>query len=98
MTRQRIPATRRSASQRRVPLSRRKPTVATRTARAAATGRATGTGTVEATGTGTATTDRPPYPHGMKTSRNPDTIAAPVGRYVHQIEVESPSKLLFIAG
>ena len=34
----------------------------------------------------------------MKTSRNPDTIAAPVGRYVHQIEVESPSKVLFIAG
>jgi 2-iminobutanoate/2-iminopropanoate deaminase len=34
----------------------------------------------------------------MKTSRNPETIAAPVGRYVHQIEVDSPSKLLFIAG
>jgi 2-iminobutanoate/2-iminopropanoate deaminase len=34
----------------------------------------------------------------MKTSRNPESIAAPVGRYVHQIEVESPSKLLFIAG
>jgi enamine deaminase RidA (YjgF/YER057c/UK114 family) len=34
----------------------------------------------------------------MKTSRNPEAIAAPVGRYVHQIEVESPSRLLFIAG
>ena len=34
----------------------------------------------------------------MKTSRNPETIAAPVGRYVHQIEVENPGKLLFIAG
>ena len=34
----------------------------------------------------------------MKTSRNPETIAAPVGRYVHQIQVDSPSKLLFIAG
>lgn len=34
----------------------------------------------------------------MKTSRNPETIAAPLGRYVHQIELDSPSKLLFIAG
>jgi 2-iminobutanoate/2-iminopropanoate deaminase len=34
----------------------------------------------------------------MKTSRNPDTIAAPLGRYVHQIEIERPQKLLFIAG
>jgi enamine deaminase RidA (YjgF/YER057c/UK114 family) len=34
----------------------------------------------------------------MKTSRNPETIAAPVGRYVHQIEIENPAKLLFIAG
>ena len=34
----------------------------------------------------------------MKTSRNPDSIAAPLGRYVHQIEIESPQKLLFIAG
>jgi 2-iminobutanoate/2-iminopropanoate deaminase len=34
----------------------------------------------------------------MKTSRDPETIAAPLGRYVHQIEIESPSKVLFIAG
>lgn len=34
----------------------------------------------------------------MNTIRNPETIAAPVGRYVHQIEIENPSKLLFIAG
>ena len=34
----------------------------------------------------------------MKTSRNPETIAAPLGRYVHQIQVDNPSKLLFIAG
>jgi enamine deaminase RidA (YjgF/YER057c/UK114 family) len=34
----------------------------------------------------------------MKTSRNPDTIAAPLGRYVHQIEIANPQKLLFIAG
>ena len=34
----------------------------------------------------------------MRTSRNPDTIAAPVGRYVHQIEIGTPQKLLFIAG
>lgn len=34
----------------------------------------------------------------MQQSRNPETIHAPVGRYVHQIELESPTKLLFIAG
>ena len=34
----------------------------------------------------------------MKTSRNPETLHAPVGRYVHQIEVESPQKVLFISG
>jgi 2-iminobutanoate/2-iminopropanoate deaminase len=34
----------------------------------------------------------------MQQSRNPETIHAPVGRYVHQIELDSPSKLLFIAG
>ena len=34
----------------------------------------------------------------MKTTRNPETIHAPVGRYVHQLEVENPSKLLFISG
>ena len=34
----------------------------------------------------------------MKTTRNPETIHAPVGRYVHQLEIENPSKLLFISG
>jgi 2-iminobutanoate/2-iminopropanoate deaminase len=34
----------------------------------------------------------------MKTTRNPDTIHAPIGRYVHQVEVERPDKVLFIAG
>ncbi len=34
----------------------------------------------------------------MKTPRNPDTIHAPVGRYVHQIELDRPSKLVFISG
>ena len=34
----------------------------------------------------------------MKRSRNPETIHAPIGRYVHQIEVDSPSKVLFISG
>ena len=34
----------------------------------------------------------------MKTSRNPETISPPLGRYVHQVEVENPQKLLFIAG
>ena len=34
----------------------------------------------------------------MKTTRNPETIHAPAGRYVHQLEVEHPSKLLFISG
>ena len=34
----------------------------------------------------------------MKTSRNPESVHAPVGRYVHQIQVDSPSTLLFIAG
>jgi enamine deaminase RidA (YjgF/YER057c/UK114 family) len=30
--------------------------------------------------------------------RNPESIPAPVGRYVHQIEVTNPSRLLFISG
>ena len=34
----------------------------------------------------------------MKTSRNPESIHAPVGRYVHQIQLDNPSTLLFIAG
>ena len=34
----------------------------------------------------------------MKQFRNPDSIHAPVGRYVHQIELDSPEKLLFISG
>ena len=34
----------------------------------------------------------------MSTARNPDTIHAPIGRYVHQVEVDAPSKVLFISG
>ena len=34
----------------------------------------------------------------MSTARNPETIAAPAGRYVHQIEVDNPSRILFISG
>ncbi|MBI2781726.1 MAG: RidA family protein [Chloroflexi bacterium] len=34
----------------------------------------------------------------MSTARNPETIPAPVGRYVHQIEVGKPSRILFISG
>jgi enamine deaminase RidA (YjgF/YER057c/UK114 family) len=34
----------------------------------------------------------------MSTSRNPDSIPAPAGRYVHQIEVANPSRILFISG
>ena len=34
----------------------------------------------------------------MKQSRNPETIHAPVGRYVHQIEVTGESRLLFLSG
>lgn len=34
----------------------------------------------------------------MATSRNPDSIPAPAGRYVHQIEVTNPSRILFISG
>ena len=34
----------------------------------------------------------------MKTPRNPETIHAPVGRYVHQIEVSSESRILFLSG
>lgn len=34
----------------------------------------------------------------MKQARNPETIHAPVGRYVHQIEVSGESRMLFISG
>jgi 2-iminobutanoate/2-iminopropanoate deaminase len=34
----------------------------------------------------------------MNTPRNPKTIHAPAGRYVHQIEVANPSRILFISG
>ena len=34
----------------------------------------------------------------MKQSRNPESVHAPVGRYVHQIEVTGENRLLFISG
>ena len=34
----------------------------------------------------------------MSTARNPDTIHAPIGRYVHQVEVADASKILFLSG
>jgi enamine deaminase RidA (YjgF/YER057c/UK114 family) len=34
----------------------------------------------------------------MKQPRNPSTIHAPLGRYVHQIEVSGESRMLFLAG
>jgi enamine deaminase RidA (YjgF/YER057c/UK114 family) len=34
----------------------------------------------------------------MKQSRNPETVHAPVGRYVHQIEASGESRLLFLSG
>ncbi|TME12927.1 MAG: RidA family protein [Chloroflexi bacterium] len=34
----------------------------------------------------------------MKTPRNPDTIHAPRGRYIHQIEVSGENRLLFLSG
>lgn len=34
----------------------------------------------------------------MKQPRNPDTIHAPLGRYVHQVEVTGESRMLFLAG
>jgi 2-iminobutanoate/2-iminopropanoate deaminase len=34
----------------------------------------------------------------MKQPRNPDSIHAPLGRYVHQIEVTGESRILFLAG
>jgi enamine deaminase RidA (YjgF/YER057c/UK114 family) len=34
----------------------------------------------------------------MKQARNPESVHAPLGRYVHQIEVIGESRMLFIAG
>jgi enamine deaminase RidA (YjgF/YER057c/UK114 family) len=34
----------------------------------------------------------------MKQARNPESIHAPLGRYVHQIEVSAESRMLFLAG
>ena len=34
----------------------------------------------------------------MKQPRNPDTIHAPLGRYVHQIKVTGEARMLFLAG
>jgi 2-iminobutanoate/2-iminopropanoate deaminase len=34
----------------------------------------------------------------MKQPRNPDTVHAPLGRYVHQIEVNGESRILFLSG
>jgi 2-iminobutanoate/2-iminopropanoate deaminase len=34
----------------------------------------------------------------MKQARNPDSIHAPIGRYVHPIEVSGESRLLFVSG
>jgi len=34
----------------------------------------------------------------MKEARNPESVHAPVGRYVHQIEVSGENRLLFISG
>jgi 2-iminobutanoate/2-iminopropanoate deaminase len=34
----------------------------------------------------------------MKTPRNPETVHAPVGRYVHQIEVTDERRILFLSG
>ena len=34
----------------------------------------------------------------MKQARNPESVHAPLGRYVHQIEVTGESRLLFLSG
>jgi enamine deaminase RidA (YjgF/YER057c/UK114 family) len=34
----------------------------------------------------------------MNTPRNPGVVHPPIGRYVHQIEVTNPTRLLFISG
>jgi len=34
----------------------------------------------------------------MKQPRNPESIHAPLGRYVHQIEVSGEGRMLFLAG
>lgn len=40
----------------------------------------------------------PPYASGMKQPRNPETIHAPIGRYVHQIETSGEGRMLFLSG
>jgi enamine deaminase RidA (YjgF/YER057c/UK114 family) len=34
----------------------------------------------------------------LKSPRNPESIHAPLGRYVHQIEVSGESRMLFLSG
>ena len=34
----------------------------------------------------------------MKQARNPESVHAPLGRYVHQIEVSGERRMLFLAG
>ena len=34
----------------------------------------------------------------MKQARTPETVHAPLGRYVHQIEVSGENRILFLAG
>jgi enamine deaminase RidA (YjgF/YER057c/UK114 family) len=34
----------------------------------------------------------------MKQARNPDSVHAPIGRYVHQIEVSGEGRMLFLSG
>ena len=34
----------------------------------------------------------------MKQARNPESVHAPLGRYVHQIEATGESRILFLAG
>ena len=43
-------------------------------------------------------TDPVSYAAGMKQARNPASVHAPLGRYVHQIEVSGESRLLFLSG
>src|SRR6185369_7295501 len=73
-----------------------------RPARAAAPGMGQRVATVTATTAAAARTDarscRRTYPAAMKQPRNPATIHAPLGRYVHQIEVSGESRMLFLAG
>lgn len=34
----------------------------------------------------------------MKQARNPESVHAPIGRYVHQIEVSGKNRMLFLSG